>query len=124
MMSVVDEKASRRPLEGPDPLSSATAGACAGLGGAIVAHILTVSLSRLIINFSPQGTLPFSFYSTLTALHTAIFYGAIAWAAGGRLSVAAVGFAIPFLLILIPMFILSRAFQGASSVVEIGRAHV
>ncbi len=104
----------QRSIQGPDPLSSAAFGTCAGLVGAVTAHVATTTLGRMGSDSWLQGLSGPPFFNI--ALYTAIFYGAIAWAAGRRATVAAVGFFVPFLSILIPMFILSRngAWQEAS----------
>ncbi len=81
-------------------------GGVAGLLGAALAHVLTISCDRLGSQTWLRGPYGPQFFDL--ALYTGIFYGALGLAASRRALGAAIGFFGPFLSIVVPLFVLTR----------------
>jgi len=89
-----------------EPFSALVIGGSAGLGGAALAHLLTVLADRLGAEGWLRG--PYGPQFAPIALYTAIFYAAIGAAAGRRTGTALLGLLGPFLGISAPMTALTR----------------
>lgn len=87
--------------------SAALTGGAAGFFGAGLAHVLTAALDRAGAETWLKGPYGPPFFNI--AVYTGVFYGAIGAGAGRRLRETLIGFLGPFLTIVVPMTVLTRA---------------
>lgn len=88
------------------PFDAIVGGGAAGFLGGILAHILTTIASR----YGAEGWLrgPYGTQFFPLALYLGVLYGAIAFAAKRTAKNALIGFSFPFLMIVVPMAVLTH----------------